>query len=199
MLGLAQRLWIQRRLKGGATAADDPVEPNLLLNDFTNGVRAYSVRKLDKDYAGYAMKVRRGSDNVEADVAFDADGVISDTSLIYNATNTNSSPDGTNFNTWAGNTAYLKTWYDQSGNGNDATQATAGSQPKIVSAGALLTKGVTFDGTDDFMSRATKISASQTDMSYGFWFNFASWVTDSAYNQIYCEESSVLFTFSRIP
>lgn len=138
MLGLAQRLWIQRRLKGGATAADDPVEPNLFLNDFTAGVRAYSVRKLDKDYAGYAMKVRRGSDNVEADVAFDADGVISDTSLIYNATNTNSSPDGTNFNTWAGNTAYLKTWYDQSGQGKDITQTNSSAQPLVKSSNNLV-------------------------------------------------------------
>ena len=39
---------------------------------------------------------------------------------------------------------FVETWYDQSGNGNDATQATAGSQPKIVNAGALLTDGILF-------------------------------------------------------
>jgi hypothetical protein len=44
---------------------------------------------------------------------------------------------------------FVETWYDQSGNGKDATQATAGSQPKIVNAGSLLTAGVTFDGSDD--------------------------------------------------
>jgi hypothetical protein len=42
---------------------------------------------------------------------------------------------------------FVDTWYDQSGNGNDAVQATAGSQPKIVSAGALVTGGLDFDGT----------------------------------------------------
>jgi hypothetical protein len=42
---------------------------------------------------------------------------------------------------------FVETWYDQSGNGNDAVQATAGSQPKIVSAGALVTGGLDFDGT----------------------------------------------------
>ena len=35
---------------------------------------------------------------------------------------------------------FVETWYDQSGNGKDATQATAGNQPKIVEAGALVTK-----------------------------------------------------------
>ena len=43
---------------------------------------------------------------------------------------------------------FVETWYDQSGNGNDATQSTAASQPKIVNAGSLLTAGVTFDGGD---------------------------------------------------
>jgi hypothetical protein len=32
---------------------------------------------------------------------------------------------------------FVETWYDQSGNGNDATQSVAGSQPKIVDAGVL--------------------------------------------------------------
>jgi hypothetical protein len=40
---------------------------------------------------------------------------------------------------------FVETWYDQSGNGNDATQATAGSQPKIVSNGSLVTGGIVFD------------------------------------------------------
>ena len=43
---------------------------------------------------------------------------------------------------------FVETWYDQSGNGNDAVQATAAEQPKIVDAGSLLTAGVTFDGGD---------------------------------------------------
>jgi len=47
----------------------------------------------------------------------------------------------------SGNDGFVETWYDQSGNGNDAVQATAGSQPKIVSAGALVTGGLDFDGT----------------------------------------------------
>ena len=54
---------------------------------------------------------------------------------------------------------FVETWYDQSGNGNDVTQETAGSQPKIVNAGSLVTIGgrasFKFDGSNDFLARAT--------------------------------------------
>jgi len=46
---------------------------------------------------------------------------------------------------------FVETWYDQSGNGNDAVQETAGNQPKIVDAGVLVTGGIDFDGVDDFL------------------------------------------------
>jgi len=46
---------------------------------------------------------------------------------------------------------FVETWYDQSGNGNDAVQATAGSQPKIVDAGVLVSGGIDFDGVDDHL------------------------------------------------
>jgi hypothetical protein len=41
---------------------------------------------------------------------------------------------------------YVATWYDQSGNGNNAVQAVATSQPKIVEGGTLLADGIQFDG-----------------------------------------------------
>ena len=46
---------------------------------------------------------------------------------------------------------FVETWYDQSGNSNDAVQATAGSQPKIVNSGTLLNE-LDFDGTNDTFS-----------------------------------------------
>jgi hypothetical protein len=61
--------------------------------------------------------------------------------------------------------AYATTWYDQSGEDNDATQTTAASQPKVVDAGALTTDAngnyrPLFDGTDDTMqSGAFTLSA----------------------------------------
>ena len=47
--------------------------------------------------------------------------------------------------------AFVHTWYDQAGS-NNATQTTAGSQPKIAESGALLTDGLKFDGTDDMLT-----------------------------------------------
>jgi hypothetical protein len=47
---------------------------------------------------------------------------------------------------------FVTTWYDQSGNGRNAAQTTAGSQPQIVSNGAIVTENgrpvVSFDGND---------------------------------------------------
>ena len=46
---------------------------------------------------------------------------------------------------------FVETWYDQSGNGNDATQSVAGSQPKIVDAGVYLGEVDFLDGTNTFL------------------------------------------------
>ena len=50
--------------------------------------------------------------------------------------------------------AFVTTWYDQSGNGRNATQATAASQPQIVADGVVVTDAngfacVDHDGTND--------------------------------------------------
>ena len=49
--------------------------------------------------------------------------------------------------------AYATTWYDQSGSGNDATQATDASQPLLIRAGVTNTENgkaaLSFDGVDD--------------------------------------------------
>jgi len=81
---------------------------------------------------------------------------------------------------------FVETWYDQSGNSKDATQATASLQPKIVNAGSLLTDGIDFDGTSQAglitgnfsLSQAfTTFSVSHTDdasTSQGIWSTAAS-------------------------
>jgi hypothetical protein len=50
---------------------------------------------------------------------------------------------------------FVETWYDQSGNGNDATQSVAASQPKIVDAGSLVSGGLEFDGVNDGLQWGT--------------------------------------------
>jgi hypothetical protein len=47
---------------------------------------------------------------------------------------------------------FVETWYDQSGNGNDAVQQVSGRQPKIVDAGVLVSGGLDFDGVDDLLN-----------------------------------------------
>ncbi len=85
---------------------------------------AYSLRKLDTAYAGKAVNVRRSSDNTTADIGFTASGDLDTASLL----------------TFAGSgSAYVVTWYDQSGNGANVTQATQANQPRIVNAGAVET------------------------------------------------------------
>ena len=71
---------------------------------------------------------------------------------------------------------FVKTWYDQSvttqagdtATGNHATQATAANQPKIVSAGSLLTDGINFDGSNDLLSGTTISSLASGAVFYVF-------------------------------
>jgi len=59
---------------------------------------------------------------------------------------------------------FVQTWYDQSGNGNDAVQATAGNQPLIVSDGSLVPDdGIDFDGSN-FLA-ATPVSGLEGSFS----------------------------------
>ena len=45
---------------------------------------AYSLRKVDSSYSGNAVRIRRSSDDVEVDVAFDSDDKVSASSAITN-------------------------------------------------------------------------------------------------------------------
>jgi hypothetical protein len=104
-----------------------------LLYDYPNSAAAYSVRQLtiyDNDYKETLVRVRRSSDNAEVDVKADTNYEISLSSLTS---------DNVSLGDWIGSdSGYVTTWYDQSGNSNDAIQAAASQQPKIVDAGALV-------------------------------------------------------------
>jgi hypothetical protein len=55
-------------------------------------------------------------------------------------------------------TAYITKWYDQSGNGNDAVQATAANQPTITERGpgdTAIRPAIVFNGTSNFFRSAT--------------------------------------------
>ena len=95
-----------------------------LLSLYPGAAAAYSLRKLDGAYTGSAIRVSRSSDNAESNIGFNADGSLNTTTLLSFVGASN---------------GRIATWYDQSGNARNATQATAGNQPLIVLAGTLYT------------------------------------------------------------
>ena len=62
----------------------------------------------------------------------------------------------------------VTTWYDQAGNGNNATNSTASEQPLVVSGGSVVTENgkaaIDFDGVNDWMD--TGITSSQFSQSF---------------------------------
>lgn len=94
----------------------------LLLDTYSGASAAYSLRKLRTAYTGYAIRVRRSSDNTSQDIGFDANGNLDTTAI-------------TSF-VGAGN-GFVSIWYDQSGNNNHANQVTQANQPQIISSGNL--------------------------------------------------------------
>jgi len=83
----------------------------------------YSMRKISST-ATNCIRVRRSSDNAEQDIGFVSDELDTTSLLSFVGAN-----DG-----------YVTKWYDQSGNGRDAENFTAVTQPRIVNSGVLETK-----------------------------------------------------------
>jgi hypothetical protein len=112
----------------------------LLLDTYTDAGFAYSFRKLRNAYAGSAVRIRRSSDDAEANIGFDGSG---------------------NFDTAAasshigGGSGFIVTWYDQSGNSLDVTQSTAANQPAYDATGMSSLPTATFDGINDTLERAS--------------------------------------------
>ena len=52
--------------------------------DVATAAAAYSLRKVKASYAEDAVRIRRSSDDIEVDVAFDSDGKVSASSAITN-------------------------------------------------------------------------------------------------------------------
>jgi len=100
-----------------------------LLDENPGAAAAYSLRRLRQAYTGSAIQVQR-ADNIggTTDIGFDGYGNL-DTAALTTAA--------------AGNDMVVVTWYDQSGNSNDATQGTSTARPKIYDG----TTGVVTEGS----------------------------------------------------
>jgi hypothetical protein len=91
------------------------------VGQWDNVVAIYSMVKEKSDYTGSCMRVWRASDSTEQDIGFSGDNL-----------------DTTALSTFcSGTSGYVSKWYDQSGNGRDAVQATSGNMPRIYESGAV--------------------------------------------------------------
>jgi len=93
-----------------------------LLDQFGIPAVAYSLRRLRSGYTGAVVRVRRSSDNDEAN--FTPEEVSSGSVQSW---------------VGAGNNGFVTTWFDQTGSGSNFVQTTSANQPAIVSGGALVT------------------------------------------------------------
>ena len=121
-----------------------------LLDHFPTDIHyAFSLRRFNA-WTGFGFRIRRNSDDVEADLYYDDTGDISLDSVVSNFS---SSSSATNLGTFMASSGYtdadslgsadnaqVVTWRDQSGNGRDVTNATEAYQPTIVSGGVLKTE-----------------------------------------------------------
>lgn len=95
---------------------------SFLLDLYPSAAAAYSLRKLRTAYSGSAIRVRRSSDNTDTDIGFVGDALDTTTLLTF---------------VGVGN-AKVITWYDQSGNGRNATNPNPSSNINfIVRTGVL--------------------------------------------------------------
>jgi len=95
-----------------------------ILNQFPGASLGLSLDKLDKNYTGFCIKVRRSSDNNELDIGF-VDGILDTASLLDFVGSGN---------------GFVTIIYDQVGS-NNMTQTTANLQGQIVSNGSVILKG----------------------------------------------------------
>ena len=128
-----------------------PFTANALLDQFPGAAVAYSLRNLVGTSNPNVVRVRRSSDNTEQD--FTAAQVINGTLTTFCG---------------AGN-GFVRTWYDQSGNGYHAQQATTANQPQIVSSGLLISKNgkpaMNVDGAGDTLTATITPLLTYTNLS----------------------------------
>jgi hypothetical protein len=133
-----------------------------LLDDYSGAAAAYSLRKLSSSYSGSAIRVRRASDNAESDVNFNVFGELDTVSLAAFCSGT----DG-----------FVKTWYDQSGSANDATQTTTANMPKI------------YDGSTGVVTENGKPAVEFLDSADSLFSTSATAFNSVLQNELYCVAS----------
>ena len=121
---------------------------NYILDLYPTSVHhSYSLRKLRSAYGGFCLRVRRTAiTSTEVNVSFDSNNTISLNSPITYASGTATTATtlgqfaaiagygAADVGVTANQNIFVVTWYDQSGNGKNTTQATAARQPRLVNS-----------------------------------------------------------------
>lgn len=120
------------------TVRTGEVVPELLLNTYTGALLALSLRRVRGEYRGPLIEVRRASDNATLEIGYNSANTL-DTATLQTFC--------------AGTDGYVRTWFDQSGNGYNAVETNVLVQGKIVENGSVLQNGngnncVRFDAFD---------------------------------------------------
>jgi len=130
---------------------------SLLLDTYTSSSVGFSMFKLRTVYTGNCLEVRRSSDNTTTNIGF-VNNYLDTASLLAFVGSGN---------------GFVRTWYDQSGNGNNLTQtASASYQPQIVASGSLITRNgiATMKATNSqYLSLTTNITGTN---SRSWWFSY---------------------------
>ena len=123
-------------------------------NAFGGALGLWSATKRSESFASAWGRVRRSSDNDEADFSLltGAPERFDNTSIASNSSP--ASHDGDTFATFiAATNGFVPNIYDQAGS-SDGSQTTTASQPKIATTGTINTNSgypsLTFDGNDNF-------------------------------------------------
>jgi hypothetical protein len=118
-LDSAKGVWTLPEQRNAKLANLWPLVGLKLLDVYTGASAAYSLRQLSSSYTGSLVTVRRSVDDEEQ--GFTESQIIG-------------SGAGSLADFCSGTDGFVKTWHDQSGNGNNATQSTAANQPQIFSS-----------------------------------------------------------------
>ena len=119
-----------------------------LLATYTGAAAAYSVRQLS-DKAVIALRIRRDSDDEETNIGWDTNGDLATADIADFCGTAN---------------GYVTRWWDQSTNGNHASQGTAGSQPQIYNGTAVITENgkPALDFANDQLDSTISLTSNQT-------------------------------------
>jgi hypothetical protein len=134
---------------GLADCADPPSYP---LDLIPGAAFAYSFRKVRTAYAGRATRIQRSSDSTQQDIGFNGED--------FNAAA---------YASFVGaGTGALATWYDQSGNANNASQATAAQMPAVNPFRGSIFGGKTTWGSNQALVAAANASFQDLWSAGGF-------------------------------